>query len=106
MALTFLCLTFISFNSFSQNKENILEDSYSSYFNVNVKTIYLHFNKQTFLLNESIWFKGYVYDKEAFRLLQLDIYVTLYDKDGKAVKTSLYYAGSEHFQDILKSQKI
>lgn len=97
----------ISFNSFSQDKKNVLEERYSTYFNAERETIYLHFNKQTFLLNESIWFKGYVYDKKGNIpfITTSNIYVTLYDKDGNTVKTNLYYAENGTFSGHFKITK-
>lgn len=105
-----LILTFLSFffsttiNTYSQDKVELLENNYSSYFNAERETIYLHFNKHTFLINESIWFKGYVYDKKGNIpfITTSNIYVTLYNKDGNPIKTNLYYAEngtfSGHFQ--------
>ncbi|WP_435413360.1 hypothetical protein [Psychroserpens mesophilus] len=102
-----LCLVFISFNSSSQTKENKIENSYSSYFNAERETIYLHLNKQTFLLNESIWFKGYIYDKKGNIpfITTSNIYVTLYDATGNSVKTNLYYAENGTFSGHFKVTK-
>ncbi|WCO02261.1 hypothetical protein [Psychroserpens ponticola] len=93
--------------TYSQNKENILEDSYTSYFNAERETIYLHFNKHKFLLNESIWFKGYIYDKKGDIpfITSSNIYVSLYDKDGNTLKTNLYYAENGTFSGQFKVTK-
>ncbi|MCB0382961.1 MAG: hypothetical protein KDD05_06590 [Psychroserpens sp.] len=100
-------MTSVSFNSFSQNNETKIEESYRSYFNAERETIYLHFNKQTFLLNESIWFKGYIYDKKGNIpfVTTSNIYVSLYDKDGNIVKTKLYYAENGTFKGHFKVTK-
>lgn len=94
-------------SAFSQDKAEVLENSYSSYFNTERETIYLHFNKHTFLLNESIWFKGYIYDKKGNIpfVTTSNIYVTLYDNAGNKVKTNLYYAENGTFSGHFKVSK-
>jgi len=86
-------------NTYSQNKESVIEDSYNSYFNTERESIYLHFNKHKFLLNEAIWFKGYIYDKKGGipYITSSNIYISLYDKDGNIVKTNMYYAENGTF---------
>ncbi len=99
--LLLLCFTA---SVFSQNEKEIFEDNYASYFNTERETIYLHFNKNIFLLNESIWFKGYIYDKKGSIpfITTSNIYVSLYDKDGKVLKTNLYYAENGTFSGHFK----
>ncbi|NRA91396.1 MAG: hypothetical protein HRU26_01710 [Psychroserpens sp.] len=96
--LVLLLLLLVS-NVNAQNQKEQLNESYISYFNAERETIYLHVNKHTFLINEAIWFKGYVFDKKGGIpfLTTSNVYITLYDKEGNKVKTNLYYAENGTF---------
>ena len=61
-ASLFLITPLIAQNTAS--KKEALQNAYSSYFNAERETIYLHFNKNIYLTKEPIWFKGYVFDKK------------------------------------------
>lgn len=81
------------------NLKETTENAYAKYFNAERETIYLHFNKHTFLTNEPIWFKGYVYDKKNGipYITTSNVYVTLYDKNGKEIETKLFYCENGMF---------
>lgn len=104
LVLFFTLFFLFTFKNYSQNNNKVLEDSYRSYFNAERETIYLHFNKHRFLLNESIWFKGYIYDKKGGIpfITSSNIYVSLYDKNGDLVKTNLYFAENGTFSGHFK----
>jgi len=91
-------------NIYSQkvNAESTIEKIGSfikSYFELNRETIHLQLNKTTFLSDEEIWFKGYVYDRKSKTpfLLTTNIYATLYDEVGKKIEEKLLYANSGNF---------
>ncbi|XLS30645.1 hypothetical protein ACJD0Z_07415 [Flavobacteriaceae bacterium M23B6Z8] len=71
-----------------------IEDRYANYFDLSREAIFLHLNKSTFIKGESIWFKGYVYDrKEGLPFKETsNIYVGLYDKDGNQLDKFLVKA--------------
>lgn len=102
-----IIVLFFCIHSFSQNKNDIIENNYSSYFNAERETIYLHFNKHTFLLNEAIWFKGYLYDKKSKipYITTSNVYVSLHDLSGKIIKTNLYYAENGTFSGHFEVDK-
>lgn len=95
--LFFICLltTFFSLNSKGQNHEKIT-NSLVNYFKLDRENIYLHLNKDTYLTNETIWFKGYVLDKRTNKLnpQTTNVYVSLYDSDKKEIKKQLFYASN------------
>ncbi|GFZ79998.1 hypothetical protein GCM10011531_07500 [Aquaticitalea lipolytica] len=82
----------------SAQKEAI-ENAYASYFNAERESIFIHFNKNTFITNEPIWFKGYVYDKKSNIpfVTSTNIYVTLYNSNGDELETKLFYAKNGTF---------
>ncbi len=91
----------------AQTPKHILTDSYQNYFNAERETIYLQFNKHKFLVNEAVWFKGYIYDKKGNIpfLTTSNVYITLYNKDGKKIKTNLYYAENGTFHGQFEIDK-
>lgn len=97
----FLFLLLIAANSFSQSqdtKQQIVQH-FENYFALERENIHLHLNKNTYLTNESIWFKGYVFnkkDKLPF-FFTTNIYVVLYDEQGSKIETKLLYANAGCF---------
>ncbi|WP_353778084.1 hypothetical protein [Winogradskyella sp. 3972H.M.0a.05] len=81
-----------SFNVFSQDTQSS-EAHYSSYFQLPRESIFLHLNKTTFTTDDKIWFKGYVYDRwnDLPSNGTTNIYVGLYDSEGKQIDKKLYY---------------
>jgi hypothetical protein len=88
-------LLFIFFiqNTFSQTVEKnvILDEKVKDYFNLTRENIHLHFNKETYINNETIWFKGYVIDKASgiLNIETTNVYVSLLDKEKKVIGTKL-----------------
>ena len=91
-ASLFLITPLIAQNTAS--KKEALQNAYSSYFNAERETIYLHFNKNIYLTKEPIWFKGYVFDKKNgipfFNTT--NVFVALYDSKGKEIDNKLFFA--------------
>ncbi|RKM90926.1 hypothetical protein, partial [Aquimarina sp. AD10] len=59
-----LGLLFSSFLSFGQVTVVDSEAAVSSYFKLPRETVYLHLNKSTYVVQDEIWFKGYVHDRK------------------------------------------
>lgn len=97
----FLFLFFNSFFTISQisNQKEIIEASYTDYFNMERETIHLHINKNIFLNGEPIWFKGYVFDKKNSQpfINTTNVYVSLLDSEGNEVITKLFFAQNGTF---------
>lgn len=91
--LLFALLLILSFNMKAQDTVSI-EDKYAAYFDLPRESIFLHLNKSTFIKGESIWFKGYVYDRKENLPFEetSNVYVGLYDKDGNQLQKHLVRA--------------
>jgi hypothetical protein len=94
-------LVLIVANGFSQsnNTKQQIVQHFENYFALERENMHLHLNKNTYLTNESIWFKGYVYnkkDKLPF-FFTTNIYVALYDENGTKIETKLLYANAGCF---------
>lgn len=98
---TFAILFFV-FQSFAQqntaDKENIgkhLED----YFFLDRENIHIQFNKNTYLTNENIWFKGYVYHRKKKLPFYntTNVYATIYDDNGTKIKECLLFTSNGSF---------
>lgn len=77
----------------AQGKEEQIAKSITDYFFLERENIHAQFDKTTFLSNESIWFKGYVYNrkKNVPFLVTINVYASLIDSSGKILDTKLLY---------------
>ena len=107
--LILLCILFTLQTGVAQSVSKIdsLSNSYASYFNPERETIYLHFNKTSFLTTEAIWFKGYIYDKKTSIpfITTTNVYVTLYNGEGKEIESKLFYAKNGTFSGSFDTAK-
>ncbi|GAB1309219.1 hypothetical protein KH5_19020 [Urechidicola sp. KH5] len=90
-------LIFISFISvYSQtDNENALKNFYlknKNSFQHDVEQYLIHTNKDVFFLDELIWFKLYLINTDNNSLItsQANVYVSLFDSQGKLLETSLF----------------
>lgn len=90
-----LLLCLFSFVSFSQtvNKEKIAQ-ALDNYYQFDRENIHLHLNRTTFLSTETIWFKGYIFDKKTStpNLGTTNVYVSLYNSERKEISNDLFFA--------------
>ncbi|WP_298510719.1 Plug domain-containing protein [uncultured Kordia sp.] len=89
----FYLLLCISCYAFAQTNVTIRKQ-YQEYFKAShEETIHIHLNKTSFLVGEEIWFKGYVFDKkdEGISKASTNLYVGLYDEDGKQITKKLIH---------------
>lgn len=93
--------------SFSQNQADTKEKiskSVSDYFSLERENIHIQLNKNTYLSNESVWFKGYVYnrkDKVPF-FYTTNVYAILYDENGNKLTNKLLYSNAGCFSGKLQ----
>lgn len=94
LKLTFISLLFITQTTYSQEvrEKSILNDKLNNYFNLSRENIYLHFNKDTYISDETIWFKGYIMDKSSgsLNLETTNVYISLLDAQKKIIGTKLF----------------
>ncbi|MGV7107042.1 hypothetical protein [Flavobacterium sp. U410] len=85
-------------NHFSFNAQNVneIDQKIKDHFKLDRENIYLHFNKNTYFSNETIWFKGYILDKKTNKLnpLTTNVYITLYDSNKNEIQNYLFYASN------------
>lgn len=102
------CLLFTS-SFFSQEldtKQKIAE-KINQYFALDRENIHLHLNKDTFLTEESIWFKGYVYNRKQLSPFYntTNVFVVLYDQTGTIISQQLAYSNTGTFEGVFKNLK-
>ena len=96
-----------SLYSFSQNQADTKEKiskSVSDYFSLERENIHIQLNKNTYLSNESVWFKGYVFnrkDKVPF-FYTTNVYAVLYDENGNKLTNKLLYSNAGCFSGKLQ----
>ncbi|TDR24034.1 hypothetical protein [Flavobacterium cheniae] len=92
--LIFIFLLFITQITYSQEdkEKSILKEKLNNYFNLSRENIYLHFNKETYISDETIWFKGYVIDKSngSLNLETTNVHICLLDAQKKVLDTKLF----------------
>jgi len=88
-----LLLVFFIQNTYCQTvvENQIVEEKVKNYFYLTRENIHLHFNKETYISNETIWFKGYVIDKVSglLNIETTNVYVSLLDAEKKVIGTKL-----------------
>lgn len=107
--LRLLLLLFVVFSSksFSQNQEikNQIATKLNSYFALERENIHLHLNKDIYLSDENIWFKGYTYNrKELLPFYKtMNVFVVLYNQTGTKISQQLAYANTGSFEGAFKN---
>lgn len=88
-----ICLL-LCYVGFSQNKNNSLEGSYMTYFELEPESIFTQTNKSKYFENESIWFKSYIYNTKTQLpyLSTTNVYAAIYDSNGAMIEKKLLYA--------------
>lgn len=86
----------ISITSQAQNtltKDNIAL-AFENYFDLDRENIYVHLDKNTFFTNETIWFKGYVYNKklDVPSYATTNVHLQLLDESGTIIENQLLYS--------------
>ncbi|ESU29372.1 hypothetical protein FLJC2902T_07690 [Flavobacterium limnosediminis JC2902] len=76
----------------------------TEYFKLDRENIHLHLNKNVFLTNDEIWFKGYIIEKKSKKpyLPTTNVLIALHDEKGTKIKTCLFYADNGIFEGNIK----
>ncbi len=78
----------------TNENQNISIDAIQKYFELERENIHLSVNKNAFMSNESIWFKGTVIEKKSQLIYPFtsNVHVNLVDSSGKTIVSLLVYA--------------
>lgn len=90
--------------SAQQNKKEQIAKHLTDYFFLERENIHVHLNKNVFMTNEQVWFKGYVFHrkKNIPFFTTVNIYASLIDSDGKILETQLVYGNIGSFSGSFK----
>ncbi|RTY90933.1 MG2 domain-containing protein [Flavobacterium sp. GT3R68] len=102
--LMFISIIFSSVLVHSQSTEEKIADITAQYFELDRENYHLQFNKGTYLTNETIWFKGFVFDKKNNTpyIETTNIYVNFFTPEGEKIGSKLLYAHDGIFQGDFK----
>jgi hypothetical protein len=102
------CLAFLlcfSFTAFAQEtpKDRITK-ALSDYFFLERENIHVQFNKNIYMTDEQVWFKGYVFHrkKNIPFFSTTNVFVSLLDDTGKVLETKLLYGNIGSFSGNFK----
>lgn len=97
LRVLFLLFILCSCTTFGQNQSHEkqkITKYLDDYFSLERENIHVQFNKNTYLSNETIWLKGYVFnrkDKVPF-FYTTNVYAYLYDENGIKISNKLLYS--------------
>jgi hypothetical protein len=104
------CLFFcylISPALYSQSDANTNQEKITAalndYFKMDRENIHLHLNKNSFLTDEAIWFKGYIIEKKTNTpyTATSNVYIALLDGNGEKIQTQLFFAENSVFDGTI-----
>ncbi|AXG73259.1 hypothetical protein DVK85_03060 [Flavobacterium arcticum] len=110
--IVLLFLVLISNNLIAQTtKKDEIAKKLTDYFFLERENIHVHFDKDVFLTDESVWFKGYTYHRKNNTpfFACVNIFATLIDNEGNVIESQLLYgnmgtfSGSFKLNDSMKS---
>lgn len=116
-SLILLCLLFSFFINSTitaqENKKELITKTLTDYFLLERENIHVQSNKNVYMTNEQIWFKGYVFHRKKNMpfFTTVNVYMNLLDETGNIVQSQLLYAnigsfsGNIKLNDSLKSGK-
>jgi hypothetical protein len=90
-------LSLFSLTVFSQyNGKEKIDQAVLKYYEMDRENIHFHFNKTTYLSNETIWFKGYVIEKKESKLnfQTTNVFVRLLDDKNTEISNQLFFASN------------
>ncbi len=99
VTLTFLLFAQFSFAQSSEIVNTKIKTVLSNYFLLERENIHLHLDKEVFITNEAVWFKGYVFNqkKELPFFTTTNLYAVLRNQEGKVVSQKLFFANNGSF---------
>lgn len=97
-------LLFINTNLHAQSKSDEIIKSVTDYFAMERENIHVQFDKNVFMTNESVWFKGYVFHrkKNIPFFNTINVFGNVMDADGKILETKLIYGNIGSFTGNFK----
>ena len=105
--LLFVLALSLSVKTFSQapDTKQVIAEKLNSYFALERENIHLHLNKDTFSTEESIWFKGYAYNRKELVpfFSTMNVFVALYDQTGTKITQQLAYSNTGTFDGAFKN---
>ncbi|QYJ67182.1 hypothetical protein [Flavobacterium litorale] len=112
--LIVLLFLLIGISNNAQNtdtKKIAIAEKLNDYFFLERENIHVHFNKDIYLTDESVWFKGYTYHRKSNNpfFSCVNIFATLMDDEGKVLENQLLYgnmgsfSGRFELKDYMKS---
>lgn len=104
LSLTVISLLITHTISAQEDKKEQIAKAVTDYFFLERENIHVHFDKNVFMTDESVWFKGYVFHrkKNIPFFNTINIYATLMDDQGKTVSTQLIYGNIGSFSGSFK----
>ncbi|KGO78962.1 hypothetical protein Q763_15730 [Flavobacterium beibuense F44-8] len=98
--IIFLCILIALPIYGQENKVQEISSIVKNYFSLERENIHVHFNKTTFITNESIWFKGYVYysKKNTPFFTTTNIFAVLKNAENKTLDSKLLYGSLGSFE--------
>ena len=104
LLILFLIFSQIHSQSSTNGNQEKITNALNEYFKMDRENIHIHLNKNTFLTDEDIWFKGYIIEKKTNIpfLATSNVYVTLIDPSGQKIATQLYFAQNSIFTGRIK----
>ncbi|TDD78740.1 hypothetical protein [Flavobacterium caseinilyticum] len=104
----FLLIIFlVSSAIFSQNHEETAKSKIGvvleNYFKLDREAIHIHLNKSTFLSEETIWYQGYIVTRKTTKpFYTSNVFVLLFDENGKQLSEKLVFADNGVFSGHIK----
>ena len=88
----------------AQTIEDKIASIPAKYFELDRENFHLQFNKNSYLTDESIWFKGFVFDKKnnVPNIETTNVYVNLFSPSGEKLDSKLCYGRNGTFQGNFK----
>jgi hypothetical protein len=107
--LIFILLSAVSSFSYSQTDsiKGQLTTRFNDYFALDRETIHAQLDKDVFLSDEQIWFKGYVLNRKTRTpfLLTTNVFAVLMDQEGNKIVEHLLFSNSGSFSGNIKLDK-
>tara|TARA_R110001583_G_scaffold71217_2_gene200901 strand:+ start:2242 stop:4644 length:2403 start_codon:yes stop_codon:yes gene_type:complete len=77
----------------------LVKEKFLKYFELPRESVFVHLNKSTYIVNEEIWLKGYIYDRHNSKPFRQSstAHLGIYDANGKRIRDYLFRAKDGFF---------
>lgn len=96
----FIAILLFAQLSFGQNdnQKDKIASVFENYFELEREAIHIHTNKTTYITNESIWYQGYIINRNTNKpYFTTNVFVLLLDEKGNKISEELAYANNGTF---------